>query len=196
MSEATPDDGIAGPTPSPRDQLLARVVDHVAEHGFADASLRELAAGAGTSHRMLLHHFGSRAGLLAAVVATVEERQRLALEVLAADVESPGELIRALWDQVCDPDLWPEVRLFFEVLALALQGRPGTEGYLDRLTEPWLDHAAAVAERIGTPADRDDLRLGVAVTRGLLIEVLASGDPAPATASLERFIAWWDAGRA
>ena len=192
MPAATPDP----PTPSARDLLLVRVVDHVAEHGFADASLRELAAGVGTSHRMLLHHFGSRAGLLAAVVATVEERQRLALELLATDADSPGELIRALWDQVSTPALWPEVRLFFEVLALALQGRPGTEGYLDRLTEPWLDQAAAVAERIGAPADRDDLRLGVAVTRGLLIEVLASGDAGPATASLERFITWWEAGRA
>ena len=94
---------------------------------------------------------------------------------------------------VADPDLWPEVRLFFEVLALALQGAPGTEGFLERLTEPWLDRAGAVADGLGATTDVDDLRLGVAVTRGLLIEVLASGDAGPATASLERFVAMWEA---
>ena len=46
-----------------REQLLAAVVGYVATHGFSDLSLREVAAAIGTSHRMLIYHFGSREGL-------------------------------------------------------------------------------------------------------------------------------------
>ena len=61
---------------APRDRLLAAAVDYAAQHGISDVSLRTLAAGLGTSHRMLIHHFGSKEGLLAAVVTEVERRQR------------------------------------------------------------------------------------------------------------------------
>jgi hypothetical protein len=71
------------------------------------------------------------------------------------------------------------VRLFFECVALT-----GGEG----MTTPWLDVSKMVAERLGAATDDDELRLGVAVTRGLLIDVLASGDATEATRSLERFI--------
>ncbi|MDH4280364.1 MAG: hypothetical protein OEZ14_02525 [Acidimicrobiia bacterium] len=70
--------------------------------------------------------------------------------------------------------------------------RPGTEGFLDSLTEPWLEQALEIAERLGAERSVDDIRLGVAVTRGLLIEVLATDDVGPATASLERFIEMWE----
>jgi AcrR family transcriptional regulator len=46
----------------PRDALLEKVVAYAAANGIAGRSLREIAAGVGTSHRMLLHHFGSREG--------------------------------------------------------------------------------------------------------------------------------------
>ena len=42
-----------GAVPSARDALLEKAMAHVAEHGLTDLSLRELAAGVGTSHRML-----------------------------------------------------------------------------------------------------------------------------------------------
>ena len=59
-----------------RSELLDRIVDEVAQHGIGDRSLRDLAAAVGSSHRMLLYHFGSRAGLVAAIVVEVEARQR------------------------------------------------------------------------------------------------------------------------
>lgn len=179
-----------------RDDLLDKTIAYVAEHGLADLSLRQLAAGIGTSHRMLNFHFGSREGLVAAIVESVEAEQRIALEQLAAEAASPSDLIRAQWAELTDPTLRPAIALFFEVLALAVQAKPGTDGFLDSLTEPWLDTATLIADRLDVPTTRDELRLGVAVVRGLLIEVLASGDVPAATASLERFLDLWEAGRA
>ncbi len=178
-----------------REELLDRVIAHVATTGLADQSLRELAAGAGTSHRMVLYHFGSRAGLVAAIAARVEAQQREALAALAAQATGPQDLQRLLWAQVSDPALAPFVRLFFDVLGLALAGSPGTEEFRADLVEPWLIEAERAASQVGAPVRRDDLRLGVAVTRGLLIDALATGDVAGATAAHERFVALWAAAQ-
>ena len=54
---------MAGVAPSsgddPRRQLLEHAVGYLTDHGIGDISLRELAAALGTSHRMLIYHFGS-----------------------------------------------------------------------------------------------------------------------------------------
>jgi hypothetical protein len=118
------------------------------------------------------------------------------LSTLAEEADGPADVVRSQWTVLTDPAMAPHIRLFFELLALALHERPGTEGFLDTLTEPWLDVAAEVAvTRLGYQPDRAELRLGVAVVRGLLIEAVASNDPEPATESLERFLAMWDTWR-
>ncbi|MEZ5182265.1 MAG: TetR/AcrR family transcriptional regulator [Acidimicrobiales bacterium] len=185
MAEVTPR------TSTARRELLDRVLAHVAEQGLSDRSLRDLATAVGTSHRMLLYHFGSREGLVAAIVEEVEAAQRAALVELAARAAEPRELIEAQWAQLADPALRPFVALFFELVALALHGRPGTDRFLDGVSDPWLDLAARVAADLGTSTDRDELRLGLAVTRGLLLEAVATGDVEGATRSLHAFLDRW-----
>ncbi|SCL13475.1 transcriptional regulator, TetR family, partial [Micromonospora nigra] len=86
----------------PREALLDRCVDALTDAGFSQLSLREIAAAAGTSHRMLLYHFGSREGLLAAVVGRVEAQQRAALADLAAADIDPREVGRLFWRRLAD----------------------------------------------------------------------------------------------
>ena len=168
-----------------RTTLLSTLVDQIAHTGLTDRSLRELAGDIGTSHRMLLYHFGSREGLVAAIVTEVEARQRSLMLDLAADCDSPAQLVRALWDRVSSEELLPFVRLFFESLA---SHRTDTE---DSLTTAWLDAGRDLAARWPTATDEAELRLAVAVVRGLLIEVLATGDTVAATRSLDRFLTLW-----
>ena len=47
---------------------MDQVVDHFVADGLGDLSLRKIAGAIGTSHRMLLYHFGSKNGLLLEVV--------------------------------------------------------------------------------------------------------------------------------
>src|SRR4051812_19380402 len=110
-------------TSDPRSKLLAAAVDYVVEHGLAGLSLRELAAAIGTSHRMLIYHFGSKEGLVVAVVQAVEAAQLDQLEDLAADPDVPQRrAMRMMWKRFTDPAMWPHERLFFEVYSQALQG--------------------------------------------------------------------------
>jgi AcrR family transcriptional regulator len=173
-------------TSQARDRLLAAAVDQAMQGGIADLSLRELAAAIGTSHRMLLYHFGSREGLLVAVARAVEEAQYANVPdggITAADA-------RRLWQHLSDPALWPQERLFFELYAHALLGRPGTEDFLAAVVEPAIAALADVMVSAGADqvTARAEARLGVAVTRGLLLDLLATGDRDGVTQAFERFV--------
>jgi len=171
-----------------RERLLAAAVGHALDTGIADLSLRQIAAAIGTSHRMLIYHFGCREGLLAAVTQAVEEQQRAALLEPGA---TTADHARQAWRRLSDPKLWPQERLFFELYAYALRGRPGTEGFLDGIVESWV--APVAAARIQAGADeqtaRADARLSVAVVRGLLLDLLATGDRAGVDEAYEQFLA-------
>jgi AcrR family transcriptional regulator len=178
--------------PTRREQLLTAAIEHVAARGISDLSLRQLAAALGTSHRMLVYHFGSKEGLLVAVVRAVERQQRQVLAELGTDADLPVlEQGRRLWQRLADPALWPYERLFFEVYGQALQGRPHTTALLDGIVDAWLEPIAGLYARTGMPPDtaRAAARLGIAVTRGLLLDLLATGDREAVNAAMERFIA-------
>ena len=176
----------AMPTSQARERLLAAAVRHALDAGIADLSLRQLAAAIGTSHRMLLYHFGSREGLLVAVTQAVEEQQRAAL----LESGTTPQDARRSWERLSDPKLWPQERLFFELYAYALRGRPGTEGFLDGIVESWVAPVAAALVEAGADerTARADARLAVAVVRGLLLDLLATGDRAGVTEAYERYL--------
>jgi AcrR family transcriptional regulator len=176
---------------SSRDRLLVAAIGHVESHGIGDLSLRELAAAIGTSHRMLIYHFGSKEGLVVALVHAVEAAQRAFLTQLFADPSvEPAEAVRTMWRRLADGGLHPQERLFFEMYGQALQGRPGTEGFLDGIVDSWVEVIAGQAARQGIAPDavRADARLSVAVARGLLLDLLATGDREQVDEALERYI--------
>ena len=176
---------------SPRETLLEGAIDYVAHNGITDLSLRQLATALGTSHRMLIHHFGSKEGLWVAIVHEVEARQRA---VLAELVPAPGtpvdEAMWAWWRHISDPSLWPNERLFYELYGQAIQGRPHTAQMLDGIIDDWIEPAAAINMALGL--SREDAvahaRLGIAVTRGLLLDLVATRDVEGVDAAMEAFI--------
>ena len=173
-------------TSQARERLLAAAVDQAMRRGIADLSLRELAAAMGTSHRMLLYHFGSREGLLVAVSIAVEEAQRAAMPAWGA---TPADARRG-WQHFSDPELWPQERLFFELYSHALLERPGTEGFLETAVEPWITYIAVQLAEAGADqaTARADARLAVAIVRGLLLDLLATGDREGVTEAFERYL--------
>jgi AcrR family transcriptional regulator len=180
------------PEGSPRERLLASAVEYLSEHGLADLSLRDLAAALGTSHRMLIYHFGSKEGLFVAVVRETERRQQVALAGLFEDSDgSLTDVTRRFWRSLRRPELAAYERLFFEIYAQALQGRTYAQPLLDNDLDSWIEVALAVREPDGlTDAEaRAEARLGVAVVRGLLLDVLATGDDAGVEAAFERYLA-------
>ena len=174
-----------------RQRLLNAAIDYVAANGITDLSLRRLAAELGTSHRMLSHHFGSKEGLWVAIVREVERRQIPTMGSLVADRGlSFEDAMRVWWRHVSDPAMWPNERLFFEVYGQALHRRGPTGELLDGIVESWVAPAAELGEALGMPRDeaRAAARLGVAVTRGLLLDLLATEDREGVDAAMEHWI--------
>jgi AcrR family transcriptional regulator len=164
-----------------RRQLLDALVEEFAAGGVGDRSLRDIAAAVGTSHRMLLHHFGSREDLLVAVVEQVERRQMGLLPEMPTD---PAESFAAMWSDLHRPELRQLERLFFECYARAAQGEKPFARMVPGAVDGWLDEVAAVA---GAAFDPAMARLGLAVVRGLLLDLVATGDEAGVDAAAQAF---------
>jgi hypothetical protein len=86
--------------------------------------------------------------------------------------------------------------LFFEMYGHALQARaPGSADFLRDIVESWLEPIATirVAQGMEPDAARAQARLDLAMTRGLLLDLLATGDRAGTAAAVEQAIALYDA---
>jgi AcrR family transcriptional regulator len=187
--------GPGSPGSGTRGQARARLLDaamaYFGSRGISDLSLRQLAEALGTSHRMLIYHFGSKEGLLTEVVRAVEQGQRELWSELVRDPElDPSERPRRLWQRVSDPELEPFARLFFEIYGQALQGREPATALLDGDIESWLRPSIESLVENGIPAERAEpmARLGLAVARGLLLDLLATGQRAAVTDAFELFL--------
>jgi AcrR family transcriptional regulator len=165
-----------------RRQLLDALIEEFAAGGIGDRSLREVATAVGTSHRMLLHHFGSREELLLAIVAGVERRQMTLLPELPA---GPAASFAAMWADVRRPELRHLERLFFECYARAAQGEKPFAGMVPGAVNDWLTEVEDLAEGPFEPAM---VRLGLAVVRGLLLDLVATNDEAGVDAAAQAFI--------
>jgi AcrR family transcriptional regulator len=175
-----------------RARLLAAIVDYVLAHGLADLSLRPLAAAVGSSPRMLLYHFGSKEDL---VIAVIEETRRRHAQLLEAWYERSAEhdartlLLRA-WQWLTAPRHDRLLRLLFETSGLALQDRRRHATFLRSAVNDWIAPFARTLEREGFTRERAGAlgTLLVAVVRGLLLDVLATGDRARVDRAFRSFI--------
>lgn len=167
-----------------RERLLEAALAYVTENGIGDVGFRELARALGTTHRMLGYHFGSKDGLLVEIVRTVEQRQRDALAGVAGGDDDgdtdlgPVDQMRRMAERLVDPSLWPNERLFFELYGQALQGRPYARDLLPEVVTAWIEPLAGISRRLGTPEEDvpAQARLLLAVARGLLLDLVATGD--------------------
>jgi AcrR family transcriptional regulator len=168
------------PDPQIKPQLLRAVSSYLLEHGLAGLSLRPLAAAIGTSPRMLLYHFGSKEQLLtdALVELRVWQRDTVTAWSDAADDANLAAVLADGWSWLTAPQTRPFLRLFFEVYALALQDASAFPGFLDRAVADWMSLLEPSLRRVGlSPARaRNEATLLIAAYRGLLLDLLATGD--------------------
>lgn len=120
-----------------REAALDRIADHLQREGLEGATLRAMAAAAGTSDRMLLYYFADKDELLASALGRVAGRMAVLL-----DRAVPGEgalerqaLLESVWSAAAESALAPFMRLWIEIAAAAARGR-----------EPYRAVAGAIAD--------------------------------------------------
>jgi AcrR family transcriptional regulator len=185
--------------PSPRrGELLDAAYRYALAHGLADLSLRPLAAAIGSSPRVLLFLFGSKDGLVRELLARARGDE-LAL-LTTARVDSPGRdavkdfgsAVRVTWRWLADDAHRPLLMLWCEAYARSLVEPGGAWANFARQTvDDWL----AVLARAQAPARRRtqaglaERTLALAVLRGAVLDLLATGDVDRTTAAVEWHLA-------
>lgn len=154
-----------------RDRLLVRLLDAFEEDlPSPEVSLREVAARAGTSHALLRYHFGSLAGVLAAMLTMQRSRDNEAL-FTTAQHGTFDDLVAAIWRAYTRQEQLPRARGFFHVAGLAAYNPDNFREFIDSLAD-LTKMLASLAEREGLePADALTMAtVAVAALRGLLLQ--------------------------
>ena len=169
-------------------ELLEAAYAYALKHGLADLSLRPLAAAIGSSPRVLLFLFGSKDGLVRALLARARADELTVLDRIRG--RDLPEVTRRVWEWLAAPEHRALLTLWTEAYARSLldPGGPWAEFARDTVRD-WLGLLAAAqppSER-DTPAGRAERSLALAVLRGALLDLLATGDVERTTAAVEAF---------
>jgi AcrR family transcriptional regulator len=174
-------------------ELLERTYAYVLEHGLAGLSLRPLAQAIGSSPRVLLFLFGSKEGLVQSLLA----RARTAQLELLSQMQSTGSpddfaaVVRGVWRWLAARQHRSMLALWLETYAQSLVEPNGPCADFARKTvEDWLQllsaRQAASPRRARSGATEPALAL--AVLRGALLDLLATGDEGRTTAIVEAYL--------
>jgi hypothetical protein len=90
-----------------------------------------------------------------------------------------------MWADLRRPELRQLERLFFECYSRAAQGEKPFTRMVPGAVDGWLREVEAAAD---VPYDAAMARLGLAVTRGLLLDLVATEDEAGVDAAAEAFV--------
>jgi AcrR family transcriptional regulator len=125
--------------------LLDRMADHLLDQGLDGASLRPLAAAAGTSDRMLLYYFADKEELLTAVLEHVAGRMAALLGQVDASPRAYAPLLAEIVASVRAPAFAPYMHLWIDLAAQAARGREPYRAIAGRIADGFL---AWVAHRL------------------------------------------------
>jgi len=178
------------PQPEIRQRLLDICTDYALEHGLPDR-LGPLASAADTSSRMLIYHFGTRDGLLREILRQARQRQVDAFTNLLR--VRPDEFytvtLSHAWSAMTGPQGQPYLRMFSRLHDAA--GEPLWPGFRRIATTDWLAPLEQGMRSLGRP---QLATVVLAVIRGLLMDLDATGDAVRTDQAFHDFLTMIDSG--
>jgi AcrR family transcriptional regulator len=176
-----------------REELLELAYRYVLEHGLADLSLRPLAAAVKSSPRVLLFLFGSKDGLVRALLARARADELAFLARLPRpsgdDPAGLDVVAQQVWRWLAAEDHRALLTLWVEGYARSLVEPDGPwAGFAQTTVDDWLEVLAAAQppQERHSPDGETQRTLVLAVLRGALLDLLATGDVGRITAAVHR----------
>lgn len=183
MGELAETDGRALRAIRTREALLQSVIASMATTTSFGGSLRKLALDLGVSHSLLVHHFGSKEQLLGEVIARMRERQ---LDRMA-QMSDLGEF----WFETSAPDNLAVYRLFYAIYGQALAEPNRFPDFLEHVVTDWVSTLVAHLRDHHGITDIEQATVWattiIAHTRGLLLDLLTTGDRPRVDAAFRHF---------
>jgi AcrR family transcriptional regulator len=173
-------------TPSAREsELLDLAYAYALEHGLGDLSLRPLAAAIGSSPRVLLYLFGSKDGLIRALLAKARADEMAAIH--GEKGHGLAEVATRVWDWLAKPEHRALLAVWVEGYARSLVDPDGPwAGFARSTVDDWLD-----VLKHAQPPGRQRTRRGaaertavLALLRGNMLDLLATNDTARTTEAM------------
>ncbi|RDI61359.1 TetR/AcrR family transcriptional regulator [Nocardia pseudobrasiliensis] len=162
-----------------RPELLEAATEYVLDHGVAELSLRPMATALGVSHATLIRHFETKDALIAEVLERIRTDfvSRLLSEELS-EATTGSELMRAIWDRLCQPREQRQFRVLFELAAAAGYSDARGTALPENLITTWIALIEESLVRYGWPRRTVATAATVvlAQVRGLQIDLITTGD--------------------
>ena len=135
-----------------REAAIERMADHVLSQGLGAATLRPLAAAAGTSDRMLLYYFADKDELLTATLARIATRMIAQLDgAIPVEPRRPFPvLLQQVWVAMAAESLRPFMPLWLDLAAGAARGLQPHRDVAGQIADGFL---AWVATRLQPESD-------------------------------------------
>lgn len=165
-----------------RAELLEAAYDWVLDHGPSALSLRPVAEAIGSSTGVLRFLFGTKDGLVAAVLERARQDERALLaETSAAGSGDLAETAAQLWLWLAAPQHRRQLRLWTECYALSLRSHGADDpfaAFAQATVADWLAvlrgaQPERTRDTVGAAAARTAV---LGVLRGCLLDLLATGD--------------------
>lgn len=175
---------------SAADKLLSRAFEYIDGDGDPNDSLRAIADGIGTSHRMLQYHFITKERLLAGVYFKYQSR---AMEQYNASLipTSRAEYVRLSWEFYRDPANHVMIKLLLLINNPAA-GALEDASLMNMISEPWSATLTelGIAEGLTPERSESESRLVRNAWRGLHSDLYGTGETALADAAVAVLIDW------
>jgi len=181
--------GVEAAPSARRAELLELAYGYALDHGLAELSLRPLAAAIGSSPRVLLFLFGSKDGLVRALLARARADELSMLEGLRAG--TLADVAARIWSWGVDPRHRPLLVLWAEGYVRSLTEPDGPwASFAQSTVDDWLAVLAAAqpAAVRQTPAGRAQATQVLAVLRGAILDLIATGDTRRLTAAVTAYL--------
>jgi AcrR family transcriptional regulator len=174
-----------------RAEIVDAAYEYVLANGLAGASLRPVAEAVGSSTGVLRFLFGSKDGLVGALLERARADELTVLDRISDDGDL-ATVASTVWDWLADPRHASLLRLWVESYAASLQDDAGPwTGFAATTVQDWLTVLARAQPQAvrNTAAGRAQRTAVLAVLRGCFLDLLATGDRARTTRAVRDYLA-------
>jgi len=159
-----------------RDEMLQAAMQLVLADGVAALTFKRVAAELGTSDRMVVYYFPTKADLIVGVVTAIGAQLQATLETaFGPDPLGADELMRRAWPVLASDRVADIFSRFFEVIGLSLAGQAPYNLLAPALLDGWIDWLAGRVEAPTAARRRAIAASIVARLDGLLLLQSVSG---------------------
>jgi AcrR family transcriptional regulator len=181
--------GIVASRTDQREHVIERLKAHLLATGLSQASLRQLAAAAGISDRMLLYYFADKTEVLAEAMSAIAADFSASLDTVLPEGETAATpvLLDMLTQMALSDQTRPLMRLWLEATAAAARGEAPFVAITRKIAEGFLLWIEGRLDLVSGTQRAERAAMILAMVDGLvLLEVCTSTATAQAAAKAMR----------